>query len=238
MHEFFNRLIEQVFPHLFLDASYYIVRDGPRYVFKALLVTAGVREDGYREILGATIADCKSEAFWSGFFDELKERGLTGVQLVVSDGHRGIQAAVATAFLGASWQMCQVHTTRAILRNVPKKDQREVTDLLREAYGSEGRLQACADALNERRYRNAAKSIQRFLPGLLNYTHGLPKDTWKRLRTTNMMERVNKELKRRTRVEGAFPSEHALMRLAGAILRDINEEWITGKRYLSMNESP
>lgn len=235
VQEFLRRPIERPIPYLFLDASYYTVRDGPRYVSKALLVTAGVRDDGYREILGATIADCENEAFWCGFFDDLKERGLQGVQLVVSDGHRGIQAAVATAFVGASWQMCQVHTTRAVLRNVPKKDQREIADSLRDAYGNEPRLQDCADDLAARGYHRAASTIERFLPGLLNYT-AFPKEHGIRIRTTNVMERVNKELKRRTRVVGAFPSEHALMRLAGAILRDINEEWVTGRRYLSMNE--
>jgi len=192
-------------------------------------VTAGVRDDGYREILGATIADCENEAFWSGFFDELQERGLSGVQLVISDGHRGIQAAVTTAFLGASWQMCQVHVTRAVLRTVPKKDQRDVADLLREAYGNEPRLQDCADTLNARGYRQAANTVERFLPGLLNYT-AFPKAHGKRIRTTNVMERMNKELKRRTRVVGAFPSEQAVLRLAGSILRDINEEWIRGCR--------
>ena len=231
VQEFLTRQIEQPFPYLFLDASYYTVRDGPRYVSKALLVTAGVREDGYREILGATIADCENEAFWAGFCDDLKERGLTGVQLVISDGHRGIQAAVTTAFLGASWQMCQVHTTRAVLRNVPKKDQREVADLLREAYGNEQRLQDCADDLDARGYQKAATTIERFLPGLLNYT-AFPKAHQKRIRTTNVMERINRELKRRTRVVGAFPSDQSLLRLAGSILKDINEEWITGKRYL------
>ena len=131
--------------------------------------------------------------------------------------------------------MCQVHTTRAVLRNVPKKDQREVADLLREAYGNEQRLQDCADTLNARGYRKAANTVERFLPGLLNYT-AFPKAHQKRIRTTNVMERINKELKRRTRVVGAFPSEQSLLRLAGSILRDINEEWITGKRYLLMDE--
>ena len=235
VQEFFTRTIEQPFPYLFLDASYYTVRDGPRYVSKALLVTAGVRDDGYREILGATIADCENEAFWSGFCDDLKERGLTGVQLVISDGHRGSQAAVSTAFLGASWQMCQVHTTRAVLKNVPKKDQHDVADHLREAYGNERRLQDCADDLAARGYQKAATTIERFLPGLLNYT-AFPKAHQKRIRTTNVMERINRELKRRTRVVGAFPSDQSLLRLAGSILRDINEEGITGKRYLLMNE--
>jgi transposase-like protein len=235
VQEFLMRPIEHPIRYLFLDASYYTVRDGPRYVSKALLVTAGVRDDGYREILGATIADCENEAFWSGFFDDLKDRGLRGVQLVISDGHRGIQAAVASSFAGASWQMCQVHTTRAVLRNVPKKDQHDVADHLREAYGNERRLQDCADDLAARGYQKAATTIERFLPGLLNYT-AFPKAHQKRIRTTNVMERINRELKRRTRVVGAFPSDQSLLRLAGSILRDINEEWITGKRYVLMDE--
>lgn len=232
---FLNRPIEQPIPYLYVDASYFKVRDGPRYVSKALLVTAGVREDGYREILGARIAACENETFWSGLFDEMKERGLKGVQLVISDGHQGIQTAVSTAFLGASWQMCEVHTTRAVLRNIPKKDQREVAEQLREAYGSEQKLQEIADSLNSRGYRKAANTIERFLPGLLNYT-AFPKQHHKRIRTTNVMERINKELKRRTRVVGAFPNDDSLLRLAGAVLMDINEEWVTGKKYLTMEE--
>ena len=232
---FLDRPIEHAFPYLFVDASYYKVRDGPRYVSKALLIIAGVRQDGYREVLGARIAACENEAFWSGLFDELKERGLTGVQLVISDGHQGIQAAAMTAFLGASWQMCQVHATRAVLRNVPQNQQREVVDQLREAYGNEQRLQTLADDLNKRGYRKAANTIERFLPGLLSYS-AFPKSHQKRIRTTNGMERINKELKRRTKVVGAFPNEASLLRLAGAILMDINEEWITGRRYLPMEE--
>jgi transposase-like protein len=131
--------------------------------------------------------------------------------------------------------MCQVHTTRAVLRNVPKKDQHDVADHLREAYGNERRLQDCADDLAARGYQKAATTIERFLPGLLNYT-AFPKAHQKRIRTTNVMERINRELKRRTRVVGAFPSDQSLLRLAGSILRDINEEWITGKRYVLMDE--
>jgi len=235
VNAFLNRPIEQPVPYLYVDASYFKVREGPRYVSKALLVTAGVREDGYREILGARIAACENETFWSGLFDEMKERGLKGVQLVVSDGHQGIQTAVSTAFLGTSWQMCEVHTTRAVLRNIPKKDQREVAEQLREAYGSEQKLQEVADSLNSRGYRRAANTIERFLPGLLNYT-GFPKQHHKRIRTTNIMERINKELKRRTGVVGAFTNEDSLLRLAGSILMDINEEWVTGRKYLTMEE--
>ncbi|MDN7025656.1 IS256 family transposase [Methanoculleus sp. FWC-SCC1] len=232
---FLQRPIEQEMPYLFVDASYYKVREEARYVTKALLVTAGVRDDGFREILGARITDCENEAFWAGVFEDLKERGLAGVQLIISDGHTGIQKAAEAAFLGASWQMCQVHCSRAVLKNIPKKHQKEVAESLKEAYGDEQRLQDLADDLNTRGYRKAANTIERFLPGLMSYT-AFPKNHGKRIRTTNMMERINKELKRRTKVVGAFPNEDALLRLAGSILMDINEEWVTGRRYLTIEK--
>jgi len=232
---FFQRPIEQEMPYLFVDASYYKVRDGARYSTKALLVTAGGRDDGFREILGARITDGENEAFWSGLFEDLKERGLTGVQLIISDGHTGIQKAAEAAFLGASWQMCQVHCSRAVLKNIPKKYQKEVAESLKEAYGNEQWLQDLADDLNTRGYRKAANTIERFLPGLMSYT-AFPKQHQRRIRTTNLMERVNKELKRRTKVVGAFPNEESLLRLAGSILMDINEEWVTGRRYLTMEK--
>jgi putative transposase len=232
---FLLRPIEQATPYLFVDASYYKVRDGARYVTKAVLVVAGVREDGCREILGAKITDCENKEFWSGFFEDLKERGLAGVQLVVSDGHTGIQKAAEVTFLSASWQMCSVHCTRAVLKNSPQKHQNEVAEGLKEAYGSEQRLQDLADDLNARGYQKTANTIERFLPGLMSYT-AFPKQHWKRLKTTNLMEWVNKELKRRTEVVGAFPNEESLLRLVGSILVDINEEWVTGRRYLTMEK--
>ena len=165
----------------------------------------------------------------------MKERGLNGVQLVISDGYQGIQMAVSTAFLGAPWQMCEVNTTRAVQRIIPKKYQREVAEQLREAHGSELKLQEVTDSLNSRGYRRAANAIERFLPGLLNYT-AFPKQHHKRIRTTNVMERINKELKRRTSVVGTFTDDDSLLRLAGSILMDINEEWVTGRKYLTMEE--
>jgi len=108
VEEFLKRPIEQAVPYLFVDASYFKVRNESRYVTKAFLVVAGIREDGYREILGARIADVEDELFWSGLFQDLKDRGLSGVKLVVSDGHKGIQKAVERSFLGASWQKSQI----------------------------------------------------------------------------------------------------------------------------------
>ncbi len=168
-------------------------------------------------------------------FEDLKERGLQGVHLVISDGHVGIQKAGEAAFLGASWQMCSVHCTRAVLKNIPKKDQKEFVEHLREAYGDEQKLQDVADDLNARGHRKATNTIERFIPGLMSYT-AFPKRHWKRIHTTNMVERVNRELKRRTKVVGVFPNEESLLRLVGSILMDVNEEWVTGKKYLQMHE--
>lgn len=134
---FFTRPIEEPIPYLFVDASYYKVRDGARYVTKAVLVASGVRTDGYREILGANVTDCENEAFWAGQFEELKERGLTGVQLVVLDDHTGIQKAASTAFLGASRQMCSVHCTRGIEEYPPRNTRKRLQGALKGTYGYE-----------------------------------------------------------------------------------------------------
>lgn len=233
--EFLKRPIEHPIPYLYVDASYFKVRDGAKYVTKALLVVTGVREDGYREILGAKIADSENEGFWSGLFDELKERGLEGVKLVVSDGHKGIQSAVQASFLGAAWQMCQVHFSRAVLKNIPNKEKEVIAEKLKEGLLDENKMQELAAELNQKRYSKSANTIDRFSQDLWNY-RAFPREHWRKIRTTNGLERINKELKRRSRVVGAFPNDRSLLRLAVAILMDINEEWLTGKRYLSIEE--
>ena len=233
VEEFLKRPIEQAVPYIFVDASYFKIRNGSRYVTKAFLVVAGIREDGYREILGARIADVEDELFWSGLFQDLKDRGLSGVTLVVSDGHKGIQKAVERSFLGASWQMCHVHFVRAVLRNVPKKYQKEIADKIKDALEDETKMQDLSQELESRGYLKSVGTIERFQFGLWNY-RSFPRAHWKRIRTTNGLERINKELKRRSRVVGAFPSDESFMRLGVSILIDINEEWMTTKRYLSM----
>jgi putative transposase len=234
VEEFLQRPIESAVPYIFVDASYFKVRNGSRYVTKAFLIVTGVREDGYREILGARIADVEDELFWSGLFQDLKDRGLSGVKLVVSDGHKGIQKAVERSFLGASWQMCHVHFMRAVLRNVAKKYQKEIADKLKDALENETKMQDLSQELESRRYPKSADTVERFQFGLWNY-RSFPRAHWKRIRTTNGLERINKELKRRSRVVGAFPSDESFMRLGVSILIDINEEWMTTKRYLSMD---
>jgi putative transposase len=233
--EFLERPIEEKIRYLFVDASYFKVRSEGRYVNKALLTVTGIREDGYREILGAKVEAGEDESFWESFFEELKVRGLKGVQLVISDGHKGIQKAVEKAFLGASWQMCNVHFMRAVLKNIPKKDKAETAYKLREALEDEGKMQMLAIDLDERGYSKSAETIERFRFDLWNYK-AFPRTHWRKIRTTNGLERINKELKRRSRVAGAFSNDESLLRLAVCIMIDINEEWMTGNRYLSLEE--
>lgn len=235
VEEFLKRPIERPIPYIFVDASYFKIRNNSRYVTKAFLVVTGIRDDGYREILGARMADVEDEAFWSGLFQDLKDRGLSGVQLVVSDGHKGIQKSVERSFLGSSWQMCHVHFMRAVLRNVPKKYQKEIADKLKEALDEETKMHELSQELERKGYSKSADTVERFEFGLWNYK-SFPRSHWKRIRTTNGLERINKELKRRSRVVGAFPSDESFMRLGVSILIDINEEWMTTKRYLSMDD--
>jgi len=235
VEEFLKRPIEHSIPYLFVDASYFKVRTDSRYVTKAFLVVAGIRDDGYREILGARIADGEDELFWSGLFQELADRGLSGVNLVISDGHKGIQKAVEKSFLGASWQMCHVHFMRAVLRNVAKKYHKEIADKIKIALEDEMKMGELFLDLERRGYSKSASTIEHFRFSLWNYRL-FPREHWRRIRTTNGLERINKELKRRTRVVGAFPSDQSFMRLGISILIDINEEWMISKKYLSMEK--
>lgn len=234
VEEFLKRPIEHPVPYLFVDASYFKVRTNSRYVTKAFLIVTGIRDDGYREILGARIADGEDELFWSGLFQDLMDRGLSGVKLVISDGHKGIQKAVEKSFLGASWQMCHVHLVRAVLRNVAKKYHKEIADKIKVALEDETKTHELILELESRGYSKAADTLERFRFSLWNY-RSFSREHWRRIRTTNGLERINKELKRRTRVVGAFPSDRSFMRLGVSILIDINEEWMTTKKYLSMD---
>lgn len=233
--EFLERPIEGEIDYLFLDASYFKVRSQGRYKNKALLIVTGIHENGYREILSAKVEDNEDEPAWVSLFEELERRGLKGVQLVTSDGHKGIQKAVEKSFLGASWQMCNVHFMRAVLKNIPKKDKAEVAYELREALEDESKMQILANKLDQKGYSKSAETIERFRFDLWNYK-AFPRQHWIKIRTTNGVERINKELKRRSRVAGAFSNDESLLRLAACIMMDINEEWITGRRYLSVED--
>jgi transposase-like protein len=154
---------------------------------------------------------------------------------VISGAHKGIQAAVQKAFLGASWQMCNVHFMRAVLKNIPKKDKKEVAYMLKDALEDEAKMQKLAVVLDDKGYKKSADTIDSFRFDLWNYK-SFPRQHWRRIRTTNGLERINKELKRRSRVSGAYPNDQSLLRVAVCIMMNINEDWITGNRYLSLEE--
>ena len=233
--EFLERPIEGEIDYLFLDASYFKVRSEGRYITKALLIATGIHKNGCREILGVKVEANEDEPVWESLFEELKDRGLKGVELVISEGHKGIQKAVERTFLGSSWQMCNVHFMRAVLKNIPKKNKAEVAYELRDALEDENKMQLLANKLERLGYHKSAETIERFRFDLWNYK-AFPRKHWRRIRTTNGLERINKELKRRSRVAGAFCNDQSLLRLAVCIMMNINEEWITGNKYLSLDE--
>ncbi len=235
VEEFLSKSIEHEIPYLYIDATYFKVRDGLHYENKALFIVVGARDDGYREILGAKLADSEDSLFWEDLFDDLKERGLRGVKLIISDGHKGIQKAVRESFIGSSWQMCTVHLIRQALKKIPRKKQKEVAARIKEALEDPQVLHELIRELDQEGYKSAADTIERFQHDILNYM-AFPRNHWRRIRTTNVLERINKELKRRSRVVGAFPNKESVLRLAVSILIDINEDWITGNRYLVMEQ--
>ncbi|WP_081895220.1 IS256 family transposase [Mesoaciditoga lauensis] len=232
---FLKAPIEKEIRYLFIDATYFKIREHGHYSTQAVFVAIGVDEDGYRRVLGVKVAMSESEAFWMDFFEEMKERGLRGVKLIISDGHSGIRKAVEKSFVGASWQMCHVHFMRIITSKTPKKKWKWVTTKVKEALNSsdETKLEELIEELEKAGLEKAARSVEKYRYDLFNYK-AFPQSHWKRIRTTNVLERLNKELKRRGRVVGAFPSVGSLIRLLGSVLSDQNEEWITGRRYLNM----
>jgi transposase-like protein len=235
VEKFLKRPIEEPTPFLFIDATYFKIRTDGRYINKALLIATAIREDGYREILSAAVDDSEDESCWENLFDSLKARGLSGVKLVISDGHKGIQKAVEKNFVGASWQMCNVHFMRAVLKNIPKKDKKDVAYMLKDALNDEIKMQELAVILDDKGYSKSAETIDRFRFDIWNY-RAFPRPYWRLIRTTNSLERINKELKRRSRSAGAFSNDQSLLRIAVCIMMDINEEWMTGRKYLSLEE--
>lgn len=233
---FLNRNLELPVPIVYVDATYFKVRSNERYVNKALFIVVGVRSDGLLEVLGARIAEREDEGLWHEYFEELKERGLRDVKMVVSDGHKGIKTAVNNCFPGASWQMCQVHFVRAVLRKLPKSMHKEVGARLRELREDPNGMSLYTEELDDKGFAGAAKTIERFYLDLFNYM-SFPTTFWRRIRTTNLVESTNKELKRRSKVVGAFPNDQSLLRLAVTILMDKNEEWMTGDRFLNTEKN-
>ncbi len=244
--DFADRTLADVtFPYVFLDATYCKARvggarngRGSRVVSQAIVVATGVTSDGRREVLGFAVGDSEDGAFWTAFLRSLKTRGLAGTKLVISDAHSGLKAAIAAVMLGAAWQRCRVHFLRNVLAAVPKGSQTMVAAAVRTIFAQpdaehvRDQLEVIATMLGrqfpkvESMLREAADDVTAFAD--------FPVAHWKKIWSTNPLERVNKEIKRRTDVVGVFPNSKALLRLAGCVLIEVHDEWqIAERRYLS-----
>jgi transposase-like protein len=233
-----RRLDHARFPYVFLDATYLHVRDDHHVVSKAAVIATGVREDGRREVLGVDVGDSEDELFWRTFLNALKDRGLAGVQLVTSDQHAGLVAAIGRCFQGTAHQRCRVHFARNLLACVPKANTEMVAAAFRTIFAQAGPDEMATqwdhvrDSLAER-FEKAARIMDQAKTEVLAF-NTFPRAHWRQIWSTNPLERLNKELKRRCRVVGIFPTEAALIRLAGSVLIDVHEEWIaTERRYFS-----
>jgi putative transposase len=233
---FRERPLEGAYPYLWLDAKVERVREPGGVRHKALVIAYGVHESGRREVIGLDVGEAETESFWREFLRGLRARGLDGVRLCVSDAHAGLKQAI-TQVLGCSWQRCTVHFLRDMLGHVSRAQQPLVSGAIRgiftaaSAAEARQRLGQVADQL-----RPHAAKVARLLEDaeaeLLAF-YAFPAEHWSKLRSTNPLERVNREVGRRTDVVGIFPNDAALLRLAGMLLIEQNDEWLVGRRYLS-----
>ncbi|PUA78921.1 IS256 family transposase [Nocardioides currus] len=240
---FRTRALDHVeFPYIYLDATYLHVRNAPgkggQVVSMAVVVATGVTATGEREILGLDVGDSEDEVFWRSFLLSLKQRGLAGVKLVISDQHSGLVKALKRAFQGTAHQRCRVHFARNLLAHVPKGQAELVATAFRMIFAQPTAedVDAAWDKTRDElaaRFPKLGPLMDDAKAEVLAFT-AFPREHWRKIWSTNPLERVNKEIKRRSRVVGIFPNSAAVIRLVGAVLIDMHDEWIAGdRRYLS-----
>jgi transposase-like protein len=233
---FCSRPLEGAYPYLWLDAKHVKVRDHGRVVSKALVVAYAVHESGLREVIGLDIGEVESGSFWVEFLRGLKKRGLSGVRLAISDQHEGLKHAIARV-LGCPWQRCTVHFVRDMLAHCRRDQRGLVSAALREVFNAKDQPQS------RERIGHVLERLEPVAPKVCTLLEEaeedliafylLPSEHWSKLRSTNPLERVNKEIGRRSDVVGIFPNDQAVIRLAGALLAEQTDEWLVQRRYLS-----
>jgi putative transposase len=234
---FLQRPLTGEWPYLWLDATYLKVREGGRVISVAVIVAVAVTTEGRREIVGLHIGPSEAEIFWTDFLRDLVKRGLTGVKLVISDAHEGLKAAIRRV-LGATWQRCRVHWTRNALAYVPKAHQTMVAAGLRQAFqqpdpvAARASLSQFADQLHNR-WPKLKVFVDDSMDDVLAYM-SFPAQHRTKLHSTNPLERLNKEIKRRADVVGIFPNEDSITRLIGAVLLEANDDWQLQHRYMQI----
>ena len=233
-----RRLDHQPFVYVWLDATYVHVRDNRRVVSKAVVIATGLRADGHREVLGVDVGDSENETFWREFLTDLTDRGLGGVRLVISDAHAGLVKAIGRCLQGAAWQRCRVHAMRNLLSAAHHRHRPMIAALIRTIFAqpdgdtARHQLRAVVDQLMP--YAPAvAERLQAMETDVLAYA-AFPLAHWSKIWSNNPIERLNRELKRRTDVVGIFPDRASVIRLVGALLVEINDEMIAAdRRYIA-----
>jgi len=237
VNAFLTRLIEGEWPYLWIDATYLKVREGGRIVSTAAIIAVGVNTDGRREVLGIATGPSEAEPFWKAFLRSLADRGLRGVKLVISDDHKGLRAAASKVF-AASQQRCRVHWMRNALAHAAPKQRPAVIAMIKTIFAQETaeaahqQWQQVADACREK-FPKLAGMMDNSREDVLAYM-GFPKEHWAQISSTNPLERVNKEIKRRADVIGIFPNDAAVIRLVGALMLEQNDEWAVSRRYMTL----
>jgi transposase-like protein len=237
VERFRTRRLEGPYPYVWLDATFVKVRDGGRVVSQAVVIAIGVRASGEREVLGLDVGPSEDGAFWMAFLRGLVARGLGGGHLVISDAHQGLKGAIAAVLSGASWQRCRVHFVRNALALVPKTAAPMVAATIRTVF-----VQPDAASAREA-WRRVADGFRPKWPRLAALLDGaeadvlaylaFPPEHWRQVWSNNPLERLNKEIKRRTDVVGIFPNTAAVVRLVGAVLAEQHDEWQVSRRYFS-----
>jgi putative transposase len=234
---FLTRRLDGDYPYLYVDARYEHVREDERVQSMAVVVAYGIRADGVREVLGMDVTGSEDIEHWRAFLQSLVARGVRGVKLVISDAHPGLKQAAFEVFVGAGWQRCRVHFMRNLLARVPKSAQAMVAATVRPIFQQQSREQAQAQlaqvcALLGPRFPKAVELLEEAEEEILAF-YDFPSEHWRQIYSTNPLERLNKELKRRSAVVGIFPHRQSVIRLLGALLAEQNDEWLVGRRYFS-----